>query len=102
MKLLWFHLMPYPAFPETFQRDHRSVWVDLDPAVFDRDVLAEMYDTYIEQLVFAEQCGFDAICVNEHHQNGYGMMPSPNLIASILAGRTERAAITVLGNSVAL
>ena len=102
MKLLWFHLMPYPAFPDTFQQDHRSVWVDLDPAAFDRDVLAEVYDTYIEQLVDAERCGFDAICVNEHHQNGYGLMPSPNLIASILASRTSRAAITILGNSVAL
>ena len=29
-------------------------------------------------------------------------MPSPNLIASILANRTSKAAITVLGNSVAL
>jgi alkanesulfonate monooxygenase SsuD/methylene tetrahydromethanopterin reductase-like flavin-dependent oxidoreductase (luciferase family) len=102
MKLLWFHLMPYPAFPDSFRQDHRSVWVDLDPAAFDRDVLAEVYDTYIEQLVDAERCGFDAICVNEHHQNGYGLMPSPNLIASILASRTSRAAITILGNSVAL
>ena len=102
MKLMWFHLMPYPAFPETFQQDHRSVWVDLPPSVFDRDVVAETYESYIDQLVFAEECGFDAICVNEHHNNGYGMMPSPNLIASILASRTSRAAITILGNSVAL
>ena len=40
--------------------------------------------------------------MNEHHGNGYGLMPSPNVIASILATRTSRAAITVLGNSVAL
>lgn len=102
MKLMWFHLMPYPDFPDTFQQDHRSVWVDLPPTTFDRDVVAETYDHYIDQLVYAEECGFDAICVNEHHNNGYGMMPSPNLIASILASRTSRAAITVLGNSVAL
>ncbi len=102
MKMLWFHLMPYPALPEDFNKKHRSVWVDIDPALFDRDIMAETYDTYIEQLVYAEECGFDAICVNEHHNNGYGLMPSPNLIASILASRTSKAAITVLGNSVAL
>jgi alkanesulfonate monooxygenase SsuD/methylene tetrahydromethanopterin reductase-like flavin-dependent oxidoreductase (luciferase family) len=102
MKLLWFHLMPYPELPDNFNKEHRSVWVDIDPKLFDRDIIAECYDTYIDQLVWAEQCGFDAICVNEHHNNGYGLMPSPNVIASILATRTSRAAITILGNSVAL
>ncbi len=102
MKLMWFHLMPYPALPDDFNKKHRSVWVDIDPALFDRDILAESYETYIEQLVWAEQCGFDAICVNEHHNNGYGLMPSPNVMASILANRTSRAAITVMGASVAL
>ena len=99
---MWFHLMPYPGLPEGFQRDHRSVWVDIDPALFRPDVMAETYDAYIDQLVYAEDCGFDGICVNEHHNNGYGLMPSPNLIAAILASRTSRAAVTVLGNSVAL
>ena len=56
--------------------------VDIDPSLFDRDIMAETYDRYIDQLVFAESCGFDAICVNEHHNNGYGLMPSPNLIAA--------------------
>ena len=46
--------------------------------------------------------GFDGICVNEHHQNGYGLMPSPNLMAAALARRTSRAKLVVLGNSVAL
>jgi len=40
--------------------------------------------------------------VNEHHQNGYGIMPSPNIIAAGLARRTKDAAIVVLGNSIAL
>ena len=99
---MWFHLMPYPALPEEFNKQHRSVWVDIDPSLFDRDILAETYDSYIDQLVFAESCGFDSICVNEHHNNGYGLMPSPNLIAAVLANRTSKVAITVLGNSVAL
>jgi alkanesulfonate monooxygenase SsuD/methylene tetrahydromethanopterin reductase-like flavin-dependent oxidoreductase (luciferase family) len=102
MKMMWFHLMPYPDLPEDFNKKNRSVWVDIDPGLFDPVVMAETYDKYIDQLVYAEDCGFDGICVNEHHNNGYGLMPSPNLIASILANRTSRAAITVLGNSVAL
>jgi alkanesulfonate monooxygenase SsuD/methylene tetrahydromethanopterin reductase-like flavin-dependent oxidoreductase (luciferase family) len=102
VKLLWFHLMPYPELPEDFNRRHRSVWVDTDPSLFDSEVIATAYETYVDQLVHAEQCGFDGICVNEHHSNGYGLMPSPNVIASVLASRTSRVAITILGNSIAL
>src|SRR3954447_25891513 len=102
MKMMWFHLMPYPELPDDFNTTHRSVWVDIDPALFDRDVMARSYDTYIDQLVWAEDCGFDGICVNEHHQNGYGLMPSPNLIASILARSTKDVAVVLLGDSIAL
>src|SRR5262249_61461330 len=94
--------MPYPELPADFNRRHRSVWVDIDPGLFDPAVVADCYERYVDQLVYAEECGFDGVCLNEHHSNGYGLVPSPNLMASVLATRTTRAAITVLGNSVAL
>ncbi len=46
--------------------------------------------------------GFDGVCVNEHHNNAYGIMPSPNLMAATLIRRPSNAAIVVLGNSLAL
>jgi alkanesulfonate monooxygenase SsuD/methylene tetrahydromethanopterin reductase-like flavin-dependent oxidoreductase (luciferase family) len=46
--------------------------------------------------------GFDGLGVNEHHQNGYGLMPSPNIMAASLARRTRNANLVVLGNSIAL
>ena len=61
-----------------------------------------VYHEYMDQLEYAESLGFDGIGVNEHHQNGYGLMPSPNLIAASLARRTSKAKLVVLGNSVAL
>ena len=42
-----------------------------------------------------------AVCVNEHHSNGYGLMPSPNLMASSLRAGPGTA-ICVIGNSLAL
>ena len=30
--MMWFHLMPYPELPDDFNKKHRSVWVDIDPA----------------------------------------------------------------------
>src|SRR5260370_4442129 len=46
--------------------------------------------------------GIDGVCVNEHHANAYGMMPSPNLMAAAVARRTTNANLIVLGNSIAM
>lgn len=102
MKLLWFHLMPYTELPDDFRDRHPSVWVDVDPDLFDPARAHLMYNDFMDELEYAAACGFDGICVNEHHSNGYGMMPSPNLIAASLARRTDDAALCILGNSLAL
>lgn len=102
MKALWFHLMPYPELPEGFREDYRSVWVDIDPSLYDPAVGHRAYHDYLDELEHAAACGFDGICVNEHHSNAYGLMPSPNLMASALARSTDDAAIVVMGNSLAL
>jgi alkanesulfonate monooxygenase SsuD/methylene tetrahydromethanopterin reductase-like flavin-dependent oxidoreductase (luciferase family) len=102
VKLLWFHLMPYTDLPDDFKQRHPSVWVDIDPKLFDPVKGHRMYNEFMDELECAAEAGFDGICVNEHHQNGYGLMPSPNLIASALARRTRDAALCVMGNSLAL
>ena len=102
MKTIWFHLMPYPALPDDFTQEHRSVWVDIDPSLFDASVAHEAYNDYIDELEHAAACGFDGVGVNEHHANAYGLMPSPNIVAAALARTCPDAAIVLLGNSVAL
>ena len=102
MKLMWFHLMPYTELPDDFRDKNPSVWVDIHSSLFDLRRAHHMYNDFMDELEFAAECGFDAICVNEHHSNGYGLMPSPNLVASSLARRTSDAALCVLGNSLAL
>ncbi|HEX9535814.1 MAG TPA: LLM class flavin-dependent oxidoreductase, partial [Stellaceae bacterium] len=81
---------------------HPSVWVDIHSSLFDPRRAHLMYNDFMDELEFAAECGFDAVCVNEHHSNGYGLMPSPNLIASALARRTTDTALCVMGNSLAL
>ena len=102
MRFMWFHLMPYTALPDDFKQKNNSVWVDIDSKLFDPERAHAMYNDFMDELEFAAQCGFDAICCNEHHSNAYGLMPSPNLIASTLARRTLDTAICVMGNSLAL
>ena len=102
MKISWFHLMPYRFLPKDFEDKYRSVWVDVPSHLFEAKKAHQLYNEYLDELEFADQVGFDGICVNEHHNNAYGIMPSPNITAATLTRRTKDAAIIVLGNSLAL
>jgi alkanesulfonate monooxygenase SsuD/methylene tetrahydromethanopterin reductase-like flavin-dependent oxidoreductase (luciferase family) len=103
MRFHWFHLMPYQDLPADFEKRYHSIWVDPPSSeLYDPVAGQRMYNDYLDELEFADEMGFDGICVNEHHQNAYGMMPSPNLMAAALARRTSKSALVVLGNSIAL
>ena len=102
MKLHFFHLMPYRFLPDDFREKYRGVWVDIPSHLFDPVKGHQLYNEYLDELEYAASVGFDGICVNEHHQNAYGLMPSPNLMAASLARRTNDAAVIVMGNSIAL
>ena len=103
MKHLWFHLMPYTELPDDFREHNPSVWVDIHSRLFDPERAHYMYNDFMDEMEYAAEVGFDAVCCNEHHSNGYGLMPSPNLIASALARRANPdTALCVMGNSLAL
>lgn len=102
MKFTFFHLMPYRPLDMAERHKHRAGWVVLPNTLYDPKKGAEEYQSYIDQLVYAEELGFDVIAVNEHHATAYGMMPAPNLIASALIQRTKKAKIAILGRALPL
>jgi alkanesulfonate monooxygenase SsuD/methylene tetrahydromethanopterin reductase-like flavin-dependent oxidoreductase (luciferase family) len=102
VKFHFFHLMPYPDLPDDFREKTKGVWVDVPIDYYDPVRGHEVYHEYLDELLYADELGFDGICVNEHHQNAYGLMPSPNLMGSILARQSKDASVVVMGNSVAL
>jgi alkanesulfonate monooxygenase SsuD/methylene tetrahydromethanopterin reductase-like flavin-dependent oxidoreductase (luciferase family) len=97
VKFYYFHLMPY-----RMEHDEPSSWVTLSNRHYDPSVGHVLYNQYLDQFEHAERLGWDGLCVNEHHQNCYGTMPSPNLMAAMLARRTTRARLAVLGNGLPL
>jgi alkanesulfonate monooxygenase SsuD/methylene tetrahydromethanopterin reductase-like flavin-dependent oxidoreductase (luciferase family) len=99
MRFFSFHLMPYPSLPDDYDG---PAWVTCPNSLFDPTVGTQIYNRYLDELILAEELGFDGVCVNEHHQNAYGLMPSPNLMASILARQTSRVRIAVVGNALPL
>lgn len=102
MKFLSFHLMAYNDLPKDFKKKYDSICVSIDSKLIDSYKVYQLYNEYLDQLEYASVQGFDGICVNEHHASAYGLVPSPNLMASSLARRTKNTAICVLGNSIAL
>ena len=102
MRFFYFHLMPWPHLPRDFDRAYDSAWVTLPNRFYDPQRGHRLYNEYLDELEHAERIGFDGVCVNEHHQNAYGTMPSPNLMAAALVRRTSRATLAILGNAIGL
>ena len=102
MKFFCFHLMPYAALDPDYDKKHNSAWVTLPNSYYDPKIGHALYNRYLDELEFADQCGFDGVCVNEHHQNAYGLMPIPGVMAGALSRRTKNAKIAVLGRALPL
>jgi alkanesulfonate monooxygenase SsuD/methylene tetrahydromethanopterin reductase-like flavin-dependent oxidoreductase (luciferase family) len=102
MYFCYFHLMPYLHMPEDYLDKHNSSWTTIPNTYFDPELGHDLYNRYLDILERADQLGFDAVCVNEHHQTCYGLMPAPNIVAAALARRTSRAKIAILGNAINL
>ena len=94
MKVYQFTEQPYyPAWTE----HSGSLRVNLLNRKCDPHIAADLFHRYYDEWQLSDELGLD-IMLNEHHQNIYGLMPSPNLIAAALSQRTKRGKIVILGN----
>jgi alkanesulfonate monooxygenase SsuD/methylene tetrahydromethanopterin reductase-like flavin-dependent oxidoreductase (luciferase family) len=95
MQVYGFDLVPWPHLDKpSYYPDPNSLY---DP-VRGQAVYAE----HLDLMAMFEECGFDAVCMNEHHAKPYGLMPSPNLMAAALTQRTKRIKLGIFGNLPAL
>lgn len=101
-KLLFYqmHMASYPAIPPADEIE--STWVTLPNSLWDPELGHRLYNRYLDEAVLSEKLGFDGICVNEHHQNAYGVSPDPNVLAAHMVAQTEHVAISILGNALPL
>tara|TARA_B100001123_G_scaffold276554_1_gene307624 strand:- start:1234 stop:2427 length:1194 start_codon:yes stop_codon:yes gene_type:complete len=102
MKVFAFHLMPYGDLDMSYAEKFNSVWLKLPNSYFDPKVGHRLYNRYLDELELCAELGFDGISVNEHHQNAYGLMPSPVVMAAALSRRTKDCKIAILGNAFGL
>jgi alkanesulfonate monooxygenase SsuD/methylene tetrahydromethanopterin reductase-like flavin-dependent oxidoreductase (luciferase family) len=102
MKFCLFHLMPYAPLDLTFDQKYPTSWMALPNSYYDPKQGHLLYNRYLDELELGDQLGFDVLCVNEHHQTAYGLMPMPGVLAGALSRRTKQARIAVLGRALPL
>lgn len=102
MKFFFFHLMPYADLDLSYREKHNSAWVTIPNSYYDPKKGAKLYNRYLDEMEYAEELGFDGLCVNEHHQTAYGLMPIPGVMAGALSRRTKRVKIAILGRALPL
>ena len=102
MKMFNFHLMPYRHADLGAIDRNGSAWVTFSNSHYDPQKGAELYHEYLDQMELADKLGFDGVCLNEHHQTAYGMMPIPGVLAGALARSVKRAKLAILGRALPL
>ena len=102
MKFFNFHLMPYGAVDLEAIERNGSAWVTFSNSNYDPVAGAELYHRYLDEMEYADSLGFDGVCLNEHHQTAYGMMPIPGVLAGALARSVKRAKLAILGRALPL
>ena len=102
MKIFNFHLMPYRHADLDAIERNGSAWVTYSNSHYDPAKGAELYHEYLDQMEYADRLGFDGVCLNEHHQTAYGMMPIPGVLAGALARSVRRAKLAILGRALPL
>ncbi|HLW70015.1 MAG TPA: LLM class flavin-dependent oxidoreductase [Candidatus Binataceae bacterium] len=97
MHIMHFTERPYKNVPEEEVIKNRSFF-GVPNSFYDPKVGAELYNEYLDEACYAEEMGFDAIMLNEHHGTPFCMGAVMNVEAAILARITKKARIVLLGN----
>jgi len=57
--------------------------------------IAQFYDQLLDEIVLAEELGFETFFIAEHHFHEYGIVPSPPVLLGAAAARTSRIGLGV-------
>ena len=76
----------------------QSTDLGISNSFYNPAVGASLYNRYLDEKLYAEEMGFDAFMLNEHHSTPFCMQGVTNIGAAILARQTKKAKIIILGN----
>ena len=97
MKVFVFDLLAYGE-----NLDHLKTGAELPYPLskrhFKADVAVRTYAEHLDAWEEMDRLGYDGVGFNEHHCSPYGLMNSPNLMASAAAQRTKKLKLLIYGN----
>ncbi len=102
MHLMYFTEQPMSAYSEKAGKDFGATALMFSNSHYDSEAGSRLYNQYLEEYIWAEECGVDGIMLNEHHNAPFCMQSQTNVFASILAAVTKRVKIVILGNPLPL
>jgi alkanesulfonate monooxygenase SsuD/methylene tetrahydromethanopterin reductase-like flavin-dependent oxidoreductase (luciferase family) len=97
MKVFLFDLLAYGENLEHL-RTGIELPYPLSKKHFKADVAVRTYAEHLAAWEEMDQLGYDGVGFNEHHCSPYGLMNSPNLMASAAAQRTKNLKLLIYGN----
>ena len=97
MHIMVFTERPYYHVPEDEIIKNASYY-GISNTHFDPAKGSEIFNTFFDESLYAEELGFDGIMLNEHHGTPFCMGSVMNIEAAVLARITKRVKIVLLGN----
>jgi alkanesulfonate monooxygenase SsuD/methylene tetrahydromethanopterin reductase-like flavin-dependent oxidoreductase (luciferase family) len=97
-EVFFFTEMGYSAYSQEVAAKHGFTNLMFPNENYDPQKASELYSMYFDELQYCTETGFDGVMINEHHNNPLSMMPSVNVIGSVLAKHTRKGKIVFLGN----
>ncbi len=97
MHIMMFTERPYYDVPEDEIIKNAS-YFGISNQHFNPEVGGQLYNSYFDEAVYAEEKGFDGVMLNEHHGTPFCMGAVMNIEAAVLARITQRVKIVLLGN----
>jgi alkanesulfonate monooxygenase SsuD/methylene tetrahydromethanopterin reductase-like flavin-dependent oxidoreductase (luciferase family) len=98
-EVFFFTEMGYTAYPQDKAKASGFSNLMFPNEHFSPERASELYRMYFDEYQHASETpGFDGVQINEHHNNPLSMMPSVNVIGSVLSKWTKKGRIVFLGN----
>ena len=97
MHIMMFTERPYYDVPED-EIIKNAGYFGIPNEHFNPEIGGQLFNSYFDEAVYAEQVGFDGVMLNEHHGTPFCMGSVMNIEAAVLARITERVKIVLLGN----
>jgi alkanesulfonate monooxygenase SsuD/methylene tetrahydromethanopterin reductase-like flavin-dependent oxidoreductase (luciferase family) len=98
VKVFVFDLLAYDANLDHLKGGETELPYPLAKRHFDAGTAVRTYEEHLEAWEALDRFGYDGVGFNEHHCSPYGLMNSPNLMASAAAQRTKRLKLLIYGN----